>query len=186
VADGDTRDDPRRPPDELKKAEAERRRMLDNLPVLSWRGLPDGLKGLFKSPLGTTTPVSRLRRLTFGLARHGSPDDVGPVGKRWWSRCFGEAGAGGSAPAAFRRRVSLVPCRASPCATRWGTIVFWYGTDTDIETAKGRRASYGGCEQELRRMIDAIPQTIVVLTLNGTPSPRINRRSTLPVSRSRP
>jgi len=47
VADGETAGRPDLDLDELTKAEAERRRMLDNLPVLSWRGLPDGSKDFF-------------------------------------------------------------------------------------------------------------------------------------------
>jgi len=48
-----------------------------------------------------------------------------------------------------------------------GKIVTLYGTHTDIEDRKGRKNKLRRSEAELRRMIDAIPQTIVVLDPDG-------------------
>jgi len=85
----------------------------------------------------------------------------------------------------FRRRVSLVsPLRAEPVRDERGTSsLVRHGPD--IETAKGRKTSYGGANKS-SSYDDAIPRLIVVLDPAGTPSPRINRRSTIPVSRWRP
>jgi formate hydrogenlyase transcriptional activator len=48
-----------------------------------------------------------------------------------------------------------------------GNIVKLYGTHTDIEDRKWMEDELRRSEQELRRMIDAIPQTIVVLDPEG-------------------
>ena len=48
-----------------------------------------------------------------------------------------------------------------------GNIVNWYGTDTDIDDLKRAEAKLRKDEEELRRMTDAIPQTIIVLNPDG-------------------
>jgi hypothetical protein len=71
VADGDTVGRPELDLDELRKAEAERRRTLDNLPVLSWRGLPDGSKDSFSRRWHEWAPEpSRCEAASLSIARH--------------------------------------------------------------------------------------------------------------------
>jgi formate hydrogenlyase transcriptional activator len=48
-----------------------------------------------------------------------------------------------------------------------GHVVTWYGTETDIDDLKQAEERLRQDEQELRRIIDAIPQTIVVLGPDG-------------------
>jgi len=48
-----------------------------------------------------------------------------------------------------------------------GKVVQWYGTDTDIDDLKRAEERLRQDEQELRRIIDAIPQTTVVLGPDG-------------------
>ena len=48
-----------------------------------------------------------------------------------------------------------------------GNIAMWYGTDTDIEDRMTAGQKLQRSEEELRRMIDAIPQMIVVLDPAG-------------------
>jgi formate hydrogenlyase transcriptional activator len=57
--------------------------------------------------------------------------------------------------------------RAEPLRDESGSIVNWYGTDTDIEDLKRAEAKLRQDEEELRRMTDAIPQTIIVLNPDG-------------------
>src|SRR6267154_1166038 len=118
----------------------EARRMLDYLPVLSWRGLPDGSKDFFNRRWHEYTGLSPAQAHGSGWHVTIHPDDVPAVAKKWHE--------------------VVTSCRAEPVRDEQGTIVAWYGTDTDIEDRK--RA-----EGELRRMLDAIPQTIVVLDLDG-------------------
>jgi hypothetical protein len=71
VADGDTARRPELDLDELRKAEAERRRTPDNLPVLSWRGLPDGSKDSFSRRWHEWAPEpSRCEAASLSIARH--------------------------------------------------------------------------------------------------------------------
>jgi formate hydrogenlyase transcriptional activator len=49
-----------------------------------------------------------------------------------------------------------------------GNIVNWYGTDTDIDDLKRAQAKLRQDEEELRQMIDLLPQHVQVLDKDGT------------------
>ncbi len=57
--------------------------------------------------------------------------------------------------------------RVEPVCDQRGNVVEWYGTNTDIEDLKRAEAKLRQDEQELRRITDAIPQTITVLSPEG-------------------
>jgi PAS domain-containing protein len=59
--------------------------------------------------------------------------------------------------------------RAAPLSDEPGKIVYWYGSSTDIEDRKRAEEKLRQDERELRRITDAIPQTIVVQDPEGTP-----------------
>ena len=58
--------------------------------------------------------------------------------------------------------------RVAPLRDENGKIVRWYAASTDIEDRKGGR-KIAKDERDLRRITDAIPQTIVVLDPRGVP-----------------
>src|SRR5260370_36273150 len=58
-------------------------------------------------------------------------------------------------------------CRSKPLREESGNNVNWYGTDTEIDDLKRAEAKLRKDEEELRRMPDAIPQTIIVLNPDG-------------------
>src|SRR3954469_6195465 len=137
------------------------RRMLDYLPVLSWRGLPDGSKDFFNHRWHQYTGLSPAQASGSGWQVTIHPDDVPGVAEKWHEVVT--SSRGGEIEARLRRfdgSYRWFLCRAEPVRDEQGAIVAWYGTDTDIEDRK--RA-----EGELRRMLDAIPQTIVVLDPEG-------------------
>jgi formate hydrogenlyase transcriptional activator len=57
--------------------------------------------------------------------------------------------------------------RAQPFRDEVGNVVRWYGTSTDIEVLKQTEEKLREDERELRRITDAIPQTIVVQDPSG-------------------
>ncbi len=59
--------------------------------------------------------------------------------------------------------------RFEPFRDETGKIVMWYGVSTDIENLKQTQEKLREDERELRRITDAIPQTIVVLDPSGAP-----------------
>ncbi len=59
--------------------------------------------------------------------------------------------------------------RAVPFRDQTGTIIYWYGSSTDIEDRKRAEEKLRQDERELRRITDAIPQMIFVHDSTGTP-----------------
>jgi formate hydrogenlyase transcriptional activator len=59
--------------------------------------------------------------------------------------------------------------RCEPLRDESGEIVRWYGVNTDIDDLKRTEERLREDERELRRITDAIPQSIVVLDPDGNP-----------------
>jgi len=57
--------------------------------------------------------------------------------------------------------------RLEPLLDDAGRVTQWYGINTDIEDLKRAEAKLRRDEEEMRRIVDAIPQTIVVLSPEG-------------------
>ena len=82
------------------------------------------------------------------------------------------SGEQGETEARLRRRDGMFRwflIRSQPLRDATGKIVRWYGTTTDIENLKQTEAKLREDEREFRRITDAIPQTIIVLDLDGVP-----------------
>jgi len=137
------------------------RRMLDYLPVLSWRGLPSGSKDFFNARWHEYTGLSPEQAHGSGWHVTIHPDDVPAVARKWQEVVT--SGNGGEIEARLRRfdgTYRWFLCRAAPVRDEKGSVVAWFGTDTDIEDRKN-------AEEETRRVLDAIPQAIVVLDPEG-------------------
>ncbi len=138
------------------------RRMLDYLPVLSWRGLPDGSKDFFNRRWHEFTGLSPEEAHGSGWHVTVHPEDVPAVARKWQEVVT--SGRGGEIEARLRRfdgSYRWFLCRAEPVRNDQGTIVAWYGTDTEIEDRKN-------AEAEAKRIVDAIPLQIFVLHADGT------------------
>jgi len=82
------------------------------------------------------------------------------------------SGEPGDLEARMRRRDGVFRwflIRFEPFRDETGKIAMWYGVSTDIENLKQTEEKLREDERELRRITDAIPQTIVVLDPSGTP-----------------
>src|SRR4029079_10418701 len=82
------------------------------------------------------------------------------------------SGVGGEIEARLRRRDGAYRwflIRVEPLQDESGEIGRWYGTNTDIDDLKRTEAKLREDEREVRRITDAIPQTIVVLGPDGAP-----------------
>jgi formate hydrogenlyase transcriptional activator len=144
------------------------RTMLDLLPVLSWRGLPDGTKDFFNR--GWHEYTGLLPEQARGSGWHVTihPEDVPAVAAKWAELVStGKAGEIEGRLRRFDGSYRWFLCRAAPVRDEQGQIVLWYGTDTEIEDRKKAEERLRTSEEELRRMLDAIPQTIVVLDPDG-------------------
>jgi formate hydrogenlyase transcriptional activator len=155
---------------EAKKSEARLRKILDTIPTLAWCNLPDGSNDFVNQRWSDYTALSQedVKRVGCKVAIH--PEDLPKWLDEW--RTLVASGAGGEIEARLRRhdgdyRWFLI--RVEPLQDESGEMVRWYGTNTDIEDRKRAEEKLRQDERELRRITDAIPQTIIVQGPDGSP-----------------
>jgi PAS domain S-box-containing protein len=158
----------RRAFEEIRNSEARLRKIIDTIPTLAWCSLPDGT-GIFWNRRWleyTGLPLEAVRGWGWQEAIH--PEDLKEITDKWLG--FLAAGQPGEVEGRLRRFDGVYRWflfRAEPLRDESGNIVNWYGTDTDIDDLKRAEAKLRKDEEELRRMTDAIPQTIIVLNPDG-------------------
>lgn len=154
--------------EEIRNSEAKLRKIIDTIPTLAWCSLPDGT-GIFWNRrwheyTGLTLEVAR----GWGWQDAIHPDDLKEITERWLE--FLASGQAGEVEGRLRRFDGVYRWflfRAEPLRDESGNIVNWYGTDTDIDDLKRAQAKLRQDEEELRQMIDLLPQHIQVLDKDG-------------------
>ncbi|HEX9383908.1 MAG TPA: sigma 54-interacting transcriptional regulator [Gemmatimonadaceae bacterium] len=149
---------------------AEGRAILDALPAIAWCKLPDGSNEFVNQRWQDYTgiPEDEARGLGWQAAVH--PDDLPKLTEKWAE--IVASGKGGEFEGRLRRRDGVFRwflARFEPVRDNAGEIVRWYGTSTDIDALKQAEAKVREDERALRRITDAIPQTIVVQDADGIP-----------------
>ena len=164
-----SREDLEKAYNEAKKSEAELRKIIDTIPTLAWCNLPDGSNEFVNQRWSDYTGLSQeeVKRVGCKVAIH--PEDLPKWLDEW--RTLVASGEGGEIEARLRRhdgayRRFLI--RVEPLQDESGEIVRWYGTNTDIDDLKQMEEKLRQEERELRRITDAIPQTIVVQGPDGS------------------
>src|SRR5580693_96496 len=153
-----------------QKSEDNLRQVIDTIPTLVWCTGPDGstefLNKRWHDYTGFSPEESRIR----GWQPTVHPEDLpGVVAKGQELLASGQPG---EVEARIRRHDGAFRwflMRVEPLRDETGKIVRWYGTQTDIEALKQLEEKLRAEDRELRRITDAIPQTIVVLDPSGTP-----------------
>jgi len=165
-----TREDLEKALNEAKKSAAHLRKIIDTIPTLAWCNLPDGSNEFVNQRWCDYTGLSpeEVQRVGCKVAIH--PEDLPRWLDEWRTLVASEEG--GEIEARLRRhdgayRWFLI--RVEPLQDESGEIVKWYGTNTDIDDLKQTEAKLREDERELRRITDAIPQTIVIQDSDGTP-----------------
>ncbi|MDX6443377.1 MAG: formate hydrogenlyase transcriptional activator, partial [Blastocatellia bacterium] len=155
---------------EAKKSEARLRKIIDTIPTLAWCNLTDGSNDFVNQRWSDYTGLSQeeVKRVGCKVAIH--PEDLPKWLDQW--RALIASGAGGEIEARLRRhdgayRWFLI--RVEPLQEESGEILRWYGTNTDIEERKRTEEKLREDEREIRRITDAIPQTIMVQNPHGVP-----------------
>jgi len=154
--------------EEVRNSERKLRKIIDTIPTLAWCSLPDGA-GIFWNRRWheyTGLPLEVVRGWGWQDAIH--PEDLKEITDKWLG--FLAAGQPGEVEGRLRRfdgAYRWFLFRAEPLRDESGTIVNWYGTDTDIDDLKRAEAKLRQEEKELRRMTDAIPQIIIILNPDG-------------------
>jgi formate hydrogenlyase transcriptional activator len=154
----------------MEKSEDKYRVMVDTIPALVWCTLPDGSNEFHNQRWHDYTglPEGAEQGLGWKVAYH--PEDLEQLLVKF--QAIVASGEPGEMEARLRRfdgeyRWFLI--RAVPFRDQTGEIVKWYGSSTDIEDRKRAEEKLRQDERELRRITDAIAQTIVVQSPAGVP-----------------
>src|SRR6266852_3859888 len=147
----------------MKSSEDRFRVMVDTIPALVWCTLPDGSNEFHSQRWHEYTGLPEGAETGWGCKVAYHPEDLERLLNEFQS--IVASGAPGEMEARLRRfdreyRWFLI--RAAPLRDETGKIVKWYGSSTDIEDRKRAEEKLRQEERELRRITDAIPQTIVV------------------------
>jgi formate hydrogenlyase transcriptional activator len=164
---------------DIKGSEDRLRTILDTMPTQAWCLRPDGTLNYLNQRWHDYTGISReaAYRMTTDDTVEATdvvraimhPDDA-PAARTKWREEILPYGEAGEFEARLRRHdgeYRWFMIRVEPLLDEQGNVAQWYGTNTDIEDLKRAEAKLRDDEQELRRIVDAIPQTIVVLNPEG-------------------
>src|SRR6202045_2086740 len=154
----------------MKISEDKYRVMADTIPALVWCTLPDGSNEFHNQRWHDYTGLPEGAETGWGWKVAYHPEDLERLLNEFQS--IVASGAPGEMEARLRRfdgeyRWFLI--RAAPLSDETGKIVYWYGSSTDIEDRKRAEEKLQQDERELRRITDAIAQTIVVQSADGVP-----------------
>ncbi len=155
---------------EIKKSEAKLWQVIDTIPTLAWCNLPDGPNEFLNKRWHEYTGLSPEESHGWGWQAAFHSDDLPPLMERWRELLI--SGQAGQIEARLRRHDGVFRwflIRVEPLHDESGKLIRWYGTSTDIEALKQTEEKLREDERELRRITDAIPQTIVVLNEAGIP-----------------
>src|SRR6202047_2132896 len=144
--------------------------VIDTVPSFLWTSLPDGSKEYLNKRWYEYTGLSLEEGKGWGWKVVVHPDDLDRLLREWLALV--EARKPGELETRIRRhdgeyRWFLI--RVIPQLDAEGNLVRWFGSNTDIEDRKRAENKLLEEERELRRITDAIPQTIVVLDPDGHP-----------------
>ena len=154
--------------EEIRNSEARLRKIIDTIPTNAWCTLPDGTGIFWNRRWHEYTGLSLEVVRGWGWQNAIHPEDLKKITDKW--RRDLAAGQPGQVEGRLRRFDGVYRWflfRAEPLRDESGNIVNWYGTDTDIDDLKRAEAKLRQDEKELRRMTDAIPQSIIVLNPDG-------------------
>src|ERR1700731_3972330 len=154
--------------EEIRNSEARLLKIIDTIPTHAWCTLPDGTGIFWNRRWLEYTGLSLEVLRGWGWQKAIHPEDLKKITDKW----LGDLAAGqpGEVEGRLRRFDGVYRWflfRAEPLRDEAGNIVNWYGTDTDIDDLKRAEAKLRKDEEELRRMTDAIPQSIIVLNPDG-------------------
>jgi len=146
------------------------RLLVDRIPAFTWSTHPDGSVEFVNQRWREYAGLSAEESQGWGWQAAIHPEDLPSLMEKW--RELLRSGEPGDIEARMRRHDGVFRwflIRFEPFRDETGKIVMWYGVSTDIEDLKQTEEKLREDERELRRITDAIPQTIVVLDPSGAP-----------------
>jgi formate hydrogenlyase transcriptional activator len=144
--------------------------VIDTVPSFLWTSFPDGSKEYLNKRWYEYTGLPLEQAIGWGWKVVVHPDDLDRLVREWLALL--DAPKAGELETRIRRydgeyRWFLI--RVVPQFDAEGNVVRWFGSNTDIEDRKRAEKKLLEDGREVRRITDAIPQTIVVQDNNGVP-----------------
>jgi PAS domain S-box-containing protein len=176
-------DDQKQTDEEVRESEQRLTRLIETLPAMIWRATPDGepdyinprlanytgrgLDGVGRGPEDLGRTLDDIVKLKVQNAMVHQ-DDLEAAAQAW-----ARAHETGALDLTARLRGAdgsyrWFQARAEPMRDAAGHIVHWYGVAVDIDDRKRAEDALRKSEQELRGIVDALPQSISVLGPDGT------------------
>ncbi len=146
------------------------RLIVDRIPAFTWSAHADGSVEFVNQRWREYAGLSAEESQGWGWQAAIHPKDLPSLMEKW--RELLRSGEPGDIEARMRSHDGVFRwflIRFEPFRDETGKIVMWYGVSTDIEDLKQTEEKLREDERELRRITDAIPQTIVVLDPSGAP-----------------
>jgi PAS domain S-box-containing protein len=142
--------------------------VINTMPTLAWSTRPDGSVDFLNERWLDYTGLSAEQSLDWKWTTAIHPDDLNNLTDYW--RSIMVTGEPGEIEARLRRfdgqyRWFLI--RASAVRDESGTVVKWYGTNTDIEDRKRTEEALRQSEERARLMVDSIDGQIMTATPKG-------------------
>ena len=137
-------DERKRAEDALKRSERNLKRIIDTIPALAWSARPDGNADFLSQHYLDFVGLSAEQARGWGWSAAVHPDDLDGLAATWRRILASEAP--GEAEARLRRNDGAYRWflfRVSPLRDENGSIVNWYGVNTDIEDRKRAEAELG-------------------------------------------
>jgi formate hydrogenlyase transcriptional activator len=156
--------------EKLRQEAARLQTVIDTVPSFLWTSFPDGSKEYLNRRWYEYTGLTLEQGKGWGWKVVVHPNDLDQLVREW--RALLDAPKLGELETRIRRydgeyRWFLI--RVIPQFDAEGNVVRWFGSNTDIEDRKRAEKKLLADERELRRITDAIPQTIVVQDPSGRP-----------------
>jgi formate hydrogenlyase transcriptional activator len=146
------------------------RLVVDRIPAFTWSARPDGSVEFVNQPWREYAGLSPEESQGWGWQAAIHPEDLPSLMRKWPELLI--SGESGEIELRMRRHDGVFRwflVRFEPFRDETAKIVMWYGVSTDIENLKQTQEKLREDERELRRITDAIPQTIVVQDPAGVP-----------------
>ena len=161
-------DDRKKAEDALHSNERNLSLIINTMPTFAWSARPDGSVEFLNQRWLDYTGLSPEQALNWGWTAAIHPDDLNRLTDYW--RSIVVTGEPGETEARLRRfdgeyRWFLI--RADALRDESGTIVKWYGTNSDIEGRKRAEEALRVSEERARLMVDSIDGQIMTATPKG-------------------
>ena len=151
-------DERKRAEEGLHSSKRDLKLIIDTIPALAWSARSDGSAEFFNQHYLDFVGLSAEQVSGWGWTTALHPDDLNGMGAAWLR--IMESGSAGETEARLRRydgEYRWFLFRANPLRDEFGTIVRWYGVNTDIEDRKRAEDALRASERNLRLTIDTIP-----------------------------